>query len=65
MTTPTFSVNQHTMTYENPKVIIDGFVLSKATIEIDTREMSQTFLQLVMHHMSEGNIRVKLVREQE
>lgn len=62
---PTFTVHHNTMTYENPKVITDGLGSDKATIEIDTKEMSQTFLQLVMHHMSEGNIRVKVARVKE
>lgn len=66
MTTPTFSVYQHTMVYENPKVIMDGLVLYReATIEIDTKDMSQTFLHLLMHHMGEGNIRVKVAKARE
>lgn len=66
MTTPTFSVYQHTMVYENPKVIMDGLVMYReATIEIDTKDMSQTFLHLLMHHMGEGNIRVKVARMKE
>jgi hypothetical protein len=54
------------VTYENPKAIIDGIMLYKeATIEIDTRTMSQTFVQLLMHHMGEGHIRVKVARVKE
>jgi hypothetical protein len=63
---PTFSVHEHMVTYENPKAIIDGIMLYKeATIEIDTRTMSQTFVQLLMHHMGEGHIRVKVARVKE
>ena len=66
MDTPTFSVHERMVTYENPKVITDGFVLYReATIEIDTKDMSQTFLHLLMHHMGEGNIRVKVARLKE
>lgn len=66
MTLPTFSMHEHTMVYENPKVITDGLVLYReATIEIDTKDMSQTFLHLLMHHMGEGNIRVKVARMKE
>jgi hypothetical protein len=66
MTLPTFSVHELMVTYENPKVIIDGIMLYReATIEINTKDMSQTFLHLLMHHMSEGNIRVKVARVKE
>ena len=66
MTLPTFSVHEHMVTYENPKVIIDGIMLYReATIEINTKDMSQTFLHLLMHHMSEGHIRVKVARVKE
>jgi hypothetical protein len=66
MTLPTFSVHEHMVTYENPKVIIDGIMLYReATIEINTKDMSQTFLHLLMHHMSEGNIRVKVAKIKE
>jgi len=58
---PTFSVHQSTVVYENPKVIIDGIVVCReATIEIDTTKMGQEFLLHLMHHLSEGNIRVKV-----
>lgn len=66
MTLPTFSVHEHMVTYENPKCITDGIVLYReATIEIDTTHMSQTFVHLLMHHMGEGNIRVKVARVKE
>ena len=66
MTLPTFSVHEHMVTYENPKVITDGIVLYReATIEIDTTSMSQTFVHLLMHHMGEGHIRVKVARMKE
>ena len=66
MTLPTFSVHEHMVTYENPKVITDGIVLYReATIEIDTTNMSQTFVQLLMHHMGEGNIRVRVAKLKE
>jgi hypothetical protein len=66
MTIPTFSVHEHNIVYENPKVITDGIVMYReATIEIDTKEMSQTFLHLLMHYMSEGHIRVKVARAKE
>jgi hypothetical protein len=66
MTLPTFSVHEHMVTYENPKVITDGIVLYReATIEIDTTHMSQTFVYRLMHHMSEGNICVKVARIKE
>ena len=54
------------VTYENPKVITDGIVLYKeATIEIDASKMSQSFLHLLMYHMGEGHIRVKVARMKE
>ena len=63
---PTFSVHEHMVTYENPKCITDGIVLYReATIEIDTTTMSQTFVHLLMHHMSEGHIRVKVAKVKE
>jgi hypothetical protein len=66
MTTPTFSVNQKTITHENPKIISDGLVVCKeAFIEIDTKDMSQTFVHLLMHHMGEGNIRVRMAKVKE
>lgn len=66
MTLPTFSVHEHMVTYENPKVITDGIMLYReATIEINTKDMSQTFLHLLMHHMSEGRIRVKVAKIKE
>lgn len=66
MTLPTFSVREHMVTHENPKVIIDGIMLYReATIEINTTTMSQTFVHLLMHHMGEGNIRVKVAKIKE
>ena len=66
MTLPTFSVYESKVVYENPKVITDGFLMYReATIEIETKDMSQTFLHLLMHHMGEGNIRVKVARLKE
>ena len=58
---PTFSVHQSTVVYENRKVITDGIlVYREATIEIDTTKMGQEFLLHLTHHLSEGNIRVKV-----
>ena len=66
MTLPTFSVRDRTITHENPKVISDGLVMcQEAYIEIDTTNMSQTFVQLLMHHMVEGNIRVRVAKVKE
>lgn len=63
---PTFSVHEHMVTYENPKCITDGIVLYReATIEIDTASMRSDFLQLLMYHMGEGHIRVKVARMKE
>ena len=66
MTLPTFSVRENTITHENPTLISDGImVCQEAFIEIDTTNMSQTFVHLLMHHMGEGNIRVKVARLKE
>jgi hypothetical protein len=66
MSIPTFSVHEHTITHENPKVISDGLVVcQEAYIEIDTKSMSQTFVHLLMHHMGEGNICVRVARMKE
>jgi hypothetical protein len=63
MTLPTFSVHEHMVTYENPKVITDGIVLYReATIEIDSSHMGQDFLLRLMYHMGEGHIRVKVAK---
>jgi len=60
---PTFSVYEHMVTYENPKVIIDGLVLYReATIEVDSSHMGQEFLLRLMYHMGEGHVRVKVAR---
>ena len=66
MTLPTFSVRERTITHENPTVVTDGIVVcQEAFIEIDTTSMSQTFVHLLMHHMGEGNIRVRMARVKE
>ena len=66
MTLPTFSVRERTITHENPKVVSDGLVVCpEAFIEIDTTTMSNTFVHLLMHHMGEGNIRVKVAKVKE
>jgi hypothetical protein len=66
MKLPTFSVHNHMVTYENPKVITDGIVLYReATIEIDTTSMEQDFLLHLMHYLGEGKIRVKVARMKE
>lgn len=62
--TPTFSVTGSTVTFENPKVKIDGIMLYReAHIEIDTTKMNQSFLHLLMWHMGEGHIKVKVAKE--
>jgi hypothetical protein len=66
VTLPTFSVRENTITHENPTLISDGImVCQEAFIEIDTTSMSQTFVHLLMHHMGEGNIRVKVAKIKE
>jgi hypothetical protein len=66
MTLPAFSVRERTLTHENPTLISDGLmVCPEAFIEIDTTSMSQTFVQLLMHHMGEGHIRVKVAKLKE
>ena len=63
---PTFDVHQSTITYRNPKMISDGImVCQEAYIEIDTKTMSQTFIQLLMHHMGEGHIKVRIAEKKE
>ena len=63
---PTFSVRERTITHENPTVITDGLIVCKeAYIEIDTTTMSQIFVHLLMHHMGEGHIRVKVAKVKE
>jgi hypothetical protein len=63
---PTFSVRERTITHENPKIVSDGLmVCPEAFIEVDTTTMSQTFVHLLMHHMGEGHIRVKVARVKE
>lgn len=63
---PTFEVNRHTITHRNPKMITDGIMVCKeAYIEIETTKMSQTFIQLLMHHMGEGHIRVRMAEKEQ
>ena len=63
---PFFDVRDTTITHRNPKMINDGIVVcQEAYIEIDTKGMSQTFVHLLMHHMSEGNIRVRVATVEE
>ena len=40
-------------------------VCQEAFIQIDTTTMSQTFVHLLMHHMGEGHIRVKVAKVKE
>jgi hypothetical protein len=66
MTIPTFSAYEHKIVYENPKCITDGLLLYKeATIEIDTKHITNQFLQRLMYHMGEGHIQVKVSRMKE
>jgi hypothetical protein len=66
MTIPTFSAYEHKIVYENPKCITDGILLYKeATIEIDTKHITNQFLQRLMYHMGEGHIQVKVSRMKE
>jgi hypothetical protein len=66
MTIPTFSAYEHKIVYENPKCISDGLILYKeATIEINTKHITDKFLQRLMYHMGEGHIQVKVVRIKE
>lgn len=61
---PTFSVTGMTITHRNPKIITDGIVLChEAYIEIDATKMSQEFLQRLMWHMGEGNVRVRVAEK--
>ena len=63
---PFFDVHQSTITHRNPKVITDGLVVcQEAYIEVYTKHMSQTFIQLLMHHMSEGHIKVRIAEKKE
>ena len=66
MTIPTFSVYEHKIVYENPKCISDGILMYKeATIEINTKHISNEFLQRLMYHMGEGHIQVKIAKIKE
>ena len=61
-----FSVRDKTITHENPTLISDGIVVcQEAFIQIDTTTMSQTFVHLLMHHMGEVHIRVKVAKLKE
>lgn len=61
-----FSMRDKTITHENPTLISDGIVVcQEAFIQIDTTSMSKTFVHLLMHHMSEGNIRMKVAKVKE
>jgi len=59
-------VRENIITHENPKVISDGLmVCQEAFIEIDASLMGSEFVQRLMYHMGEGNIRVKVARVKE
>lgn len=63
---PFFIVNDQTITHRNPKVITDGItVCQEAYIEMNTTSMSQDFLKLLMWHLGEGNIKVKIAEKKE
>ena len=63
---PFFDVRDTTITHRNPKMITDGImVCQEAYIEINTKSMSQTFIQLLMHHMGEGHIKVRMAEAKE
>ena len=64
--TPMFDVSGSIITHRNPKMIVDGImVCQEAYIEIDTTKMSPTFVQLLMHHMGEGHIKVRIAEKKE
>lgn len=64
--TPTFEVTHNTITHRNPKVITDGIMMcQEAYIEINATNMSKSFLELLMHHMGEGNIKVRIAEKKE
>lgn len=63
---PLFDVYGSTITHRNPKMIIDGIMACpEAYIEINTTTMSQTFIHLLMHHMGEGHIKVRIAEKKE
>lgn len=63
---PFFVVNEQTITHRNPKVITDGItVCQEAYIEMNTTNMTQGFLKLLMWHLGEGNIRVKIAEKKQ
>ena len=64
--TPFFDVRGSTITHRNPKMITDGImVCQEAYIEINNKSMSQTFIQILMHHMGEGHIKVRMAEKKE
>ena len=66
MIIPTFSAYKNKIVYENPQCISDGILMYKeATIEINTKHISNEFLQRLMYHMGEGHIQVKVARMKE
>lgn len=61
-----FNVTGSTVTFENPKMIIDGLMFChEAHIEINAEKMSSGFLHLLMWHMGEGHIKVKVANTKE
>lgn len=63
---PFFDVSGNTITHRNPKMVTDGImVCQEAYIEVNTKHMSQTFIQLLMHHMGEGHIKVRIAEKKE
>ena len=47
-----------------PGLVSDGLVVSReAYLEVNTSVMRQDFIKLLMHHIKEGHIRVKMARE--
>ena len=66
VTVPTFSAYEHKIVYENPKCVTDGLLMYReATIEINTKHITDSFLQRLMYHMGEGHIQVKVARIKE
>lgn len=61
---PLFILNENTITHRNPKMITDGItVCQEAYIEINTTSMTQGFLKLLMWHLGEGHIKVKIAEK--
>lgn len=66
MKLPTFSTHGFTVVYEKPTVETDGLVAyNDAMLEIDASKMSQGLLLLLMWHISEGHVRIKVARKNE